>query len=53
MQQRGDNDECFPETSAARVCGGVNWAKGDHAVGVSGAEGRALGCFSVADTTAG
>jgi transposase len=39
--------------TAARVTGGVDWAKDDHAVAVVGAEGEQLARFSVAHDAAG
>ena len=36
-----------------RVCGGVDWAKDDHAVCVVGVEGEALHRFTVSHDAAG
>jgi len=42
-----------PETSAARVCAGLDWAKDDHAVCVVGAEGEVLARFTISHNAAG
>jgi transposase len=41
------------EGTGARVCGGVDWAKDDHAVCIVGAEGEALQRFMVSHDRAG
>jgi transposase len=42
-----------PTPAVARVCGGVDWAKDDHAVAVVDAEGQVLDRFAVAHDAAG